>query len=543
MEEMFPTLAVSYKQGKLIYDESVLPTCIDFAGYELIPNTTSLLSEPNKCKLPCSVSNHRVSRDKANLFMTVADCHEIRIGKSFSSTVVGNGNCLIASEVEDGRSMDNNLISPTDELLGNMTCSDSLVDERVSMPNQECTGLEVKVGKMPPRDEEKKVGVSQILRKSFSCSLANELVNESQLVSDIVSTMVVGAEDYKRKLSPSHLETSQEIKISRPNTLCFDSVPLWGLITIQGKRPEMEDTAIALPKFLKIPSHILTDAPVSHALSQTLTAHLYGVYDGHGGSQVANYCHERLHMVLAQEIDIMKEDPHNGSVNWKEQWSKAFLNCFCRVDDEVGGFCSETDGIEPDLSVIAPEAVGSTAIVAVVSPSHIIVANCGDSRAVLCRGKLPMPLSIDHKPNREDECSRIEELGGKVINWDGHRVSGVLAVSRSIGDRYLRPYVIPDPEMMFVPRAKEDDCLILASDGLWDVLTNEEACDVARRRILLWHKKNGGTLSRERGENVDPAAQDAAEYLTRVALQRGSRDNISVIVVDLKAQRKFKKKT
>lgn len=97
--------------------------------------------------------------------------------------------------------------------------------------------------------------------------------------------------------------------------------------------------------------------------------------------------------------------------------------------------------------------------------------------------------------------------------------------------------------MMFVPRAKEDDCLILASDGLWDVLTNEEACDVARRRILLWHKKNGGTLSRERGENVDPAAQDAAEYLTRVALQRGSRDNISVIVVDLKAQRKFKKKT
>ncbi|KAL3332367.1 hypothetical protein AABB24_032780 [Solanum stoloniferum] len=531
-----------FETGKLIYDESVLPTCIDFAGYELNPNTTSLLSEPNKCKLPCSVSNHRVSRDKANLFMTVADCHEIRKGKSFSSTVVANGNCLIASEVKDGRSMDNNLISPTDELLRKMTCSDSLVDERGGMPKQECTDLEVNVGRTPPRDEDKKVGVSQILRKSFSCSLANELVNESQLVSDLVSTMVVSAEDYKRKLSPSHLETSQEVKISRPNALCFDSVPLWGLITIQGKRPEMEDTAVALPRFLRIPSHILTDAPVSHALSQTLTAHLYGVYDGHGGSQVANYCHERLHMVLAQEIDIMKEDSHNGSVNWKEQWSKAFLNCFCRVDDEVGGFCSETDGIEPDLSVIAPEAVGSTAVVAVVSPTHIIVANCGDSRAVLCRGKLPMPLSIDHKPNREDECSRIEELGGKVINWDGHRVSGVLAVSRSIGDRYLRPYVIPDPEMMFVSRAKEDDCLILASDGLWDVLTNEEACDVTRRRILLWHKKNGGTLSSERGDNVDPAAQDAAEYLTRVALQRGSRDNISVIVVDLKAQRKFKKK-
>lgn len=540
MEEMFPTLAVSYKQGKLIYDESVLPTCMEFTGYELVPNTTSLLSETKKCKvLPVAVANqntccnHRVPRDKADL-MTVADCHEIRKGNNFSSTVIANGNCLIAAD-------ENN-----DELLGNMTCSNSLVDEGGGTPSQECTALEVKSGRTSPGDDDKKIGVSQTLRKSYSCDLANELVNESGLVTDLVTTgmngVVVGAEDYKRKLSPSLLETSHEIKISRTSALCFDFVPLWGLTTIQGKRPEMEDTAIALPRFLRIPSQMLTDAPVSHPQRQTLTAHLFGVYDGHGGSQVANYCHERLHMALAQEIDIMKEDSHNESVNWKEQWSKAFLNCFCRVDDEVGGFCSETDGIEPDLSAIAPEAVGSTAVVAVVSPTHIIVANCGDSRAVLCRGKLPMPLSIDHKPNREDECLRIEELGGKVINWDGHRVSGVLAVSRSIGDRYLRPYVIPDPEIMFVPRAKEDDCLILASDGLWDVLTNEEACDMARRRILLWHKKNGGTLTNERGENVDPAAQDAAEYLTRLALQRGSSDNISVIVVDLKAQRKFKKK-
>ncbi|CAN4099497.1 unnamed protein product [Withania somnifera] len=478
--------------------------------------------------------------------MTVGDCHEISKGNNFSSTVIAQGNCLIAIDENNDRSMHNNLISPTDELLRDMACSNSLVDECGCMPSQECTTLEVMSGRTSPGYENKKIGVSHTLRKSYSCDLANELVNESGLVSNLVSTgmndVVMGAEDYKRKLSPSLLETSHEIKISRTSALYFDSVPLWGITTIQGKRPEMEDSAIALPRFLRIPFQTLTDAPVSHSLSQTLTAHLFGVYDGHGGFQVANYCHERLHMALAQEINIMKEGSHNITVNWKEQWSKAFLNCFCRVDDEVGGFCSETDGVEPDLSAIAPEAVGSTAVVAVVSPTHIIVANCGDSRAVLCRGKLPMPLSIDHKPNREDECLRIEELGGKVINWDGHRVSGVLAVSRSIGDRYLRPYMIPDPEMTFVPRAKEDDCLVLASNGLWDVLTNEEACDVARRRILLWHKKNGDTLTKERGENVDPAAQDAAEYLTRLALQRGSRDNISVIVVDLKAQRKFKKK-
>lgn len=97
---------------------------------------------------------------------------------------------------------------------------------------------------------------------------------------------------------------------------------------------------------------------------------------------------------------------------------------------------------------------------------------------------------------------------------------------------------------MFVPRTKEDECLIIASDGLWDVITNEEACEVARRRILIWHKKNGPSItsSTVRGEGVDPAAQAAAEFLSKLALQKGSKDNITVIVVDLKAHRKFKSK-
>ncbi|KAF6151631.1 hypothetical protein GIB67_005979 [Kingdonia uniflora] len=111
-----------------------------------------------------------------------------------------------------------------------------------------------------------------------------------------------------------------------------------------------------------------------------------------------------------------------------------------------------------------------------------------------------------------------------------------------LGDKYLKPCIIPNPEVMFVPRVKEDECLILASDGLWDVMTNEEVCDMARRRILLWHRKNGAPSSAQRGDGVDPAAQAAAECLSKMALQRGSKDNITVVVVDLKAQRKFKSK-
>lgn len=91
-----------------------------------------------------------------------------------------------------------------------------------------------------------------------------------------------------------------------------------------------------------------------------------------------------------------------------------------------------------------------------------------------------------------------------------------------------------------MPRTREDECLVLASDGLWDVMTNEEVCEVARKRILHWQKKNGVAPLTERGSGADQAAQSAADYLSKLALQKGSKDNISVIVVDLKAQRKFK---
>lgn len=98
------------------------------------------------------------------------------------------------------------------------------------------------------------------------------------------------------------------------------------------------------------------------------------------------------------------------------------------------------------------------------------------------------------------------------------------------GDRYLRPWIIPVPEITFTARTEEDECLILASDGLWDVMTNEEvgevACHILRRRRR--------TLSME---EISPA-QVVANSLTEIAYGRNSKDNISIIVVDLKSKRK-----
>ncbi|PWA84789.1 protein phosphatase 2C 6 [Artemisia annua] len=387
---------------------------------------------------------------------------------------------------------------------------------------------------------------------SDSSSLCGEdFIGFEAMTSEISSTVV--SQDGEKSISAVEGKLVIAEKVSSSvgtvarSVFEVDCVPLWGFTSIIGRRPEMEDAVAMVPRFLKVPIQMLTGDRGVDRLPKSLshlTTHFFGVYDGHGGCQVANYCSTRLHTALQEELEPLmaswgsdENGTNNNDNSCQEMWRKAFFDCFLKVDDEIGG---KQANDEP----VAPETVGSTAVVAVICSSHIIVSNCGDSRAVLCRGKEAMALSVDHKPNREDEYARIEAAGGKVIQWNGHRVFGVLAMSRSIGDRYLKPWIIPDPEVTFIPRAKEDECLILASDGLWDVMSNEEVCEIARKRILVWHKKNGATnLPQERGEGIDPAAQAAAESLSNRALQKGSKDNITVIVIDLKAQRKFKTKT
>ncbi|KAE9608150.1 hypothetical protein Lal_00003432 [Lupinus albus] len=358
-----------------------------------------------------------------------------------------------------------------------------------------------------------------------------------------------GSDGCDKKLSVEPPE-KKPCRTSYQNALGLSGdYPLYGFSSVCGRRQEMEDAIAVKPQLFQVPSQMLMDDHVDGNTKYS-SAHFFGVYDGHGGFEVASYCQEHLHSVLIKEIEALEARlaEKNERGNWQEHWKKAFSNCFHKVDDEVVGVHEANSGSNNDnesecsIESLATETVGSTAVVAVLTQRHIIVANCGDSRAVMCRGKEALPLSDDHKPDREDEWTRIEASGGKIIQWNGYRILGVLAVSRSIGDKYLKPWIIPEPEVVFVHRKKDDECLILASDGLWDMMTNEEACDIARKRILIWHKKNDNNVSIGQSHGVDPAAQYAAEYLSRLALQRGSKDNISVIVIDLKTQRKFKTK-
>lgn len=229
-----------------------------------------------------------------------------------------------------------------------------------------------------------------------------------------------------------------------------------------------------------------------------------------------------MHEAVKEEWETNNNEE---SLSWQKRWEIAFERGIQRVDDELIS------------NSVAPDVVGSTAVMAVVSGCQIICANCGDSRAVLCQRGLPLPLTIDHKADREDELARIESIGGRVVNWGGARVQGILAMSRAVGDRYLRPWVIANPEVTFHRRSEDDDCLILASDGLWDVVSNEEACDVAYR-ILRKFRRNSGLIA----DGTQIPAQAIADYLLNLAYRKNSSDNISVIVVDLKVRSRRKPK-
>jgi len=172
--------------------------------------------------------------------------------------------------------------------------------------------------------------------------------------------------------------------------------------------------------------------------------------------------------------------------------------------------------------------VGSTAVVSLVSRENIFVANCGDSRAVLSRAGTPYRLSRDHKPELDDEQERIEKYGGKVLDFNGKRVMGLLAMTRAFGDHFLRDVgVIAEPEITAIDRTAEDEFLILGSDGLWDVLGDREACDLTQRCFQRAEERRAGP---------ETASRVAASVLMRAALDRGSGDNITVVVVDLRPE-------
>lgn len=164
------------------------------------------------------------------------------------------------------------------------------------------------------------------------------------------------------------------------------------------------------------------------------------------------------------------------------------------------------------------DVAGTTALIAMLHGSKLVVANVGDSRGVMCDSRSQaIPLSFDHKPQQMRERKRIQQAGGFVIFNGVWRVAGILATSRALGDYPLKDknLVIADPDILtFELKDHKPQFLILASDGLWDTFSNEEAVAFIRERL---HEDDFG-----------------AKSLTLQAYYRGSLDNITVLIINFK---------
>ncbi|KAI3439862.1 PPM-type phosphatase domain-containing protein [Psidium guajava] len=215
---------------------------------------------------------------------------------------------------------------------------------------------------------------------------------------------------------------------------------------------------------------------------------LFAIFDGHLGHDVASYLQNHLFDSILGQPDF-----------WTET-EAAIRRAYHTTDKEI---------LEKALVL---GKGGSTAVTAILIGQRLVVANVGDSRAVICKNGVAKQLSVDHEPSKEKRL--IESRGGFVSNIPGDvpRVDGQLAVARAFGDKSLKIHLSSEPDVAVEMIDDESEFIILASDGIWKVMSNQEAVESIR--------------------NIKDA-QLAARHLIEEALKRNSKDDISCIVVKL----------
>lgn len=197
----------------------------------------------------------------------------------------------------------------------------------------------------------------------------------------------------------------------------------------------------------------------------------FAVFDGHAGVKVSEHCSSNLLDFIIQTDEFKSQDIVKG-----------IHTGFLKLDHKMRDL--------PELAA-GTDKSGTTAVCAFISNKQIYIANCGDSRAVLCRNGVPIFSTQDHKPVLPGEKERIQNAGGSVMI---QRVNGSLAVSRALGDYEYKnaknlgqceQLVSPEPEIFSQERHNDDEFLILACDGVWDVMNNEEVCSFVQSRLKV----------------------------------------------------------
>lgn len=239
-----------------------------------------------------------------------------------------------------------------------------------------------------------------------------------------------------------------------------------------------------------------------------------GIYDGHGGRDIVNYLETALELNILEELHHYREEESLDDYDISDRIKAAFLM---------------TDMQSRALGIMNSGATVASVLFKKYPDGKVTLfsANCGDARSVLCKRQCSrhynkdekkqdecqhtaLRLSHDHKAEDPEETKRIEQAGGFVIKG---RVLGILAVARSMGDHSMKDFIIAEPYISVTDLSDDSLFVIVACDGLWDVITDSEAVDL----VLGW-KQNAISLQR------------ITKNLANEAIRRGSTDNITVVI-------------
>jgi len=260
-----------------------------------------------------------------------------------------------------------------------------------------------------------------------------------------------------------------------------------GYVSEMGKRDYNEDETILRPKF--------TIEMKSDKMAVTGALSFFGVFDGHGGRKAAEYTRDHL-------LDNLKFSLWQGMAV-----EDSFKFAYLRTEYDF----FETSPVE--------ETSGATAVTVLIENDtrRFWCANAGDSRAIMCRSGEAVSLSEDHRVTNAAEVERIQKLGGFIKN---KRAMGRLECFRTIGDADVDSKVVTaEPEVKVFEVEDTDEFIILACDGLYDVLTNAEIVQFVQEL-------------RSQGLTAKEIAQRLVDHAINV---RYSKDNVTMILILLNA--------
>ncbi|XP_077255862.1 putative protein phosphatase 2C T23F11.1 [Temnothorax americanus] len=291
-------------------------------------------------------------------------------------------------------------------------------------------------------------------------------------------------------------QTLSEPITKKKSACCRDSNYRVGSSCMQGWRVKMEDSHVHI---LSLPSDPGTA--------------FFAVYDGHGGAAMAQYAGKHLHEYIIKRSEYKEGDIVTGI-------QQGFL---------------ELDKAMQNNAALRDEHAGTTVIAILIKDNILYSANAGDSRAVACINGRAVPLSRDHKPTLKEERKRIEAAGGFV---EYKRVNGNLALSRALGDFIFKrndhkspqeQIVTAFPEVQQFTVDEDWEFIVLACDGIWDVMTSEEVVQFVRPRLA--HK-----IGNEETSNFAIHPEEICEELLNRclapdALMGTGCDNMTVILV------------